>query len=238
MGCRWYLAMTGAEFFRYSSENAAAWMSCRFSSMGSGLGNLPPSPPALLILDDQTPFTDHDPRRIAAQLAQAAQGTEGILLDFQRDWDAVPVIREILQAAPCPVAVTEKYAQGLDCGVFLCPALNLPLAQGITSWADRDIWLDIPTGMQVFTVDKDGCGVGEICEPEGDFSYFDPDSHCRYRIEKSEKEIRFSLYRPPEALGDILQEAETLGIKKAVGLYQDFYELQNEGVAKGDDNKE
>ena len=222
MGCEWYLAMTGAEFYKDQGQHKSAWMSCRFSSMGSGLGNLPPSPPALLILDDQMPFEDHDPRRIAVQLAQAAQGTEGILLDFQRDWDAVPVIREILQVAPCPVAVTEKYAQGLDCGVFLCPPLNLPLSQGIAPWAGREVWLDIPTGMQVFTVDKGGCRVGDICEPEGDFSRFDPGSHCRYRIEKSEKEIRFSLYRPPEALGDILQEAEKLGVQKAVGLYQDF----------------
>lgn len=222
MGCRWYLAMTGAEFLAYSGQAPAAWMSCRFSAMGSGLGNLPQKNPALLILDDCTPFDGHDPKRIAAELSQVARNTEGILLDFQRDWDVAPVIREILKAAPCPVAVTEAYADGFDCPVFVCPDLNLPLCEGIKPWAGREIWLDVPVGMQVFTIDETGCRVGDICQPEGEFPLVDEPSHCRYRMKKSEKEIRFSLYRPPEALEGILKEADALGIQKAVGLSGDF----------------
>ena len=218
MGCRWYLAMTGAEYAAFSGEGAAAWMSCRFSTVHTGLVNLPKDSPSLLILDDLIPFDHHDPQRIARELTTIA--TEGILLDFQRDWDAGEVIEAVLCSASCPVSVTEKHANGWDCPVLISPPLNIPIAQAVLK--DRECWLDVAVGMQTFAVTEQGCTVSGIAEPLGEFPMTDLRCHCRYRREDGQKEIRFCLYRPPEMLEDILKAAEDAGIQKAIGLYRDF----------------
>lgn len=219
MGCKWYLAMTNAEFAAFSGEDAVAWMSCRFSAVHSGLGNLPEVSPALVILDDFIPFARHDPRRIARELTDLQP--EGILLDFQRQWNVTPVVDAILSDASCPVAITEPYARQ-DCGVLICPDLNIPLAQAVKPWLGRDVWLDVAVGMQTFTVTEQGCAVSGITEPTGQFPLTDAACHCRYRREDGQDHIRFSLYRSPESLGDILKAAEDARIQKAIGLYRDF----------------
>ncbi|MBR5570584.1 MAG: hypothetical protein IKW10_06805 [Oscillospiraceae bacterium] len=218
MGCRWYLAMTGAEYAVFSGEGSAAWMSCRFSTVHPGLVNLPKDSPALLILDDLIPFDHHDPQRIARELN--AVSPEGILLDFQREWDARPVIEAILNTAPCPVAVTQQHSDGWDCPVLISPPLNIPIAQAVPK--NRECWLDVAVGMQTFTITEAGCAMSGILEPSGEFPFTDHGCHCRYRREDRQKEIRFCLYRPPEMLGDILKAAEDAGIQKAIGLYRDF----------------
>ena len=218
MGCKWYLAMTGAELAGYAGKDAVAWMACRFSGVHDGLGNLPERSPELLILDDLIPFENHDPRRIAEELT--AHPTEGILLDFQRDWDSAPVIQAIIKAASCPVGITEKHAGGWDCAVLISPPLNLPLSKVIRK--DRECWLDVAVGMQEFTVTEQGCAVSELKLPFGEFTQQDEKSHCRYRVERSPEQIRYSLCRQPQALGTILADAGAAGFTKAIGLYQDF----------------
>ena len=197
-------------------------MSARFSVRHRGLDNLPPelSEGSLLILDDHIPFADHDPERIAADAARAAQGCDGILLDFQRKWDAAPVVQAVMDAAPCPVAVSSPYAKDLPCGVFLSPNLNIPLARAIAPWKGREIWLDVPAKMQVFTVDAGGCRVSGFLNPEGEFPF--REALYDYRIEKSPDAVVFSLYRCPELLSKVLEQAEALGITKAVGLEQEY----------------
>ena len=222
MGCKWYLAMTGAEFLQFDGTYPAAWMSARFSSGHTGLSNLPDGLPegSLLIIDDFTPFADHDPERIARDAARAAEGCEGILLDFQRQWDSRTVAEAILQHTPCPVAISAQHAEGLPCAVFLSPDLNIPLSRAVQPWQGRELWLDVPVGMQTFQIDAQGCQISPILPAEGSF----PESgeFYRYRIEKSPNAVVFSLYRGPEMLTQILEAAASLGITKAVGLEQEY----------------
>lgn len=226
MGCTWYLAMTAAEMPRCTETEKAAWMACHLSAYGTGLSNLPGSlpPDSLVILDDSTPLEDHEPDRIAAQLA-GIENMCGLLLDLQRPSQQAPaLIRHLTQALCCPVAVTERYAKAADCAVFLSPPLNLPLSDAIKPWTGRDIWLDIPFGMQTFTVTEAGCEIAAVRQPDDRlFPHWSEDLHCSYRIHTAQDHIDFTLCRSPDALPKLLQEAECLNISKAVSLYQEFH---------------
>lgn len=225
MGCQWYLAMTGAEMMGYTGREKTAWLACHFSPYSTGLSNLPQSlpPDSLVILDDSTPLSEHDPERIAAQLARL-EHIGGLLLDLQRPSPRYPaLIDAITHTLLCPVAVTEPYAKEADCGVFLSPPLNMPLAEAVKPWQDREIWLDVPFGIQTFTVTKDECRICPIAPPEdGQYLHREDALHCRYQIQTAADHIRFTLYRSPNDLNPILQQASSLGIKKAISLYQEF----------------
>lgn len=227
MGCDWYLAMTAAEIVGRGGQERAAWMACHFSPYGTGLSNLPQTlpPDSLVILDDSTPFTEHDPQRIALQLAGIPNMT-GLLLDLQRPGQQgiSNLIRVLAQALPCPVAVTEDYTKDTDCAVFLSPPLSIPLSEAVRPWHGRKIWLDIPFGCQCFTVTRDGCKVGPIASVQGDtFPHEDQELHCRYRIRTEAEQIQFTLLRSANRKDAILQEATQLGIQKAVSLYQEYH---------------
>ena len=226
MGCQWYLAMTAAEALGYRGVEKMAWMSCHFSSYSTGLSNLPNSlpPDSLVILDDNTPLSDHDPERIAAQLA-GLENMRGLLLDLQRPSRQAPALIDHLKnTLPCPVAVTEAYASDSDCAVFLSGPLNLPLSQAIKPWTGRALWLDIPFGVQTFTVTETGCTASDIQPPDGGaFPHRDDALHCGYRIRTARDHIQFTLHRSPDALPDILSEAQHLGITHALTLHQEFH---------------
>ena len=122
-----YLAMTCAEIQNCHSLPAhIAWMACHFSPYGNGLSNIPQQLPedSVLILNDRIPPQGHDPKLVAAQLAQTAEkhSVARILLDFQRpDYDeTAAVVSEVLQVAPCPTAVTPAYASQHTCPVSRC----------------------------------------------------------------------------------------------------------------------
>lgn len=225
MGCQWYLAMTGAEMMGYTGMEKAAWLACHFSPYSTGLSNLPQSlpPDSLVILDDSTPLSDHDPERIAAQLA-GLENIGGLLLDLQRTSPGYPaLIDAITKAMSCPVAVTEPHAGQAACGVFLSPPLNMPLAEAVKPWTGREIWLDVPFGAQTITVTKTGCEVSDIHPPDNwEFPHREDALHCRYQIKTTEDQVQFTLYRSPNDLEPILQQASSLGITKAISLYQEY----------------
>ena len=136
-----YLAMTGAEMAGNAVfPDYAAWMACHFSPGGKGLSNLPKGlPPGyLLILDDSTPIQDHDPERIAAELGSCMERLQctGLLLDFQRPGEeqARTLTEYLCQALPFPVVVSDSYADGLDCGVFVSP---VPPDESMGMWLSR-----------------------------------------------------------------------------------------------------
>ena len=56
--------------------------------------------------------------------------------------------------------------------------------------------------------------------PFAEEGFSDTALHCHYRQEGSPQEIRFYLQRSESDLFSLLQEAEALGIRRAVGLYQ------------------
>lgn len=223
-----YLAMTAAEFFSCTQlPPNPAWMSCRFSPSGKGLSNLPPSlpPGTLLILDDQTPPDGHDISLIRQQLAETmeANNCSGLLLDFQRpNAPQTARIAEELLSLPCPVCVSHLYAKDLSCPILLPPCpLTTELPEHLAPWDSREIWLEAATDSNLITVTENGSHFSPL-PTDGDFPHKDTRLHCSYRIETGDNEIRFSLRRTRDDLRKLLEDAKSLGIQCAVGLWQEF----------------
>lgn len=224
-----YLAMTAAEFARCSAlPPKCGYMACHFSPYGTGLSNLPRQlpPGSLLILNDRIPLSGHDGQVICHQLAQAVEEMkcDGVLLDFQRqDPQAGSLAEKIAGSLPCPVAVTPAYTGNLDCPVFLMPPVYQRLSKVLEGWAGREIWLELGQVSQVLTVTKSGCDISPLLPYEGEDGRFYADSlACRYTAQVKEQEVVFTLSRNRQCLDELLQQAEALGVRRAVGLYQEL----------------
>ena len=231
MAIRRYLAMTAAEI-----GNCAAlppnigWMACHFSPYCTGVSNLPRAMPpgSLLIFDDMTPIHGHDPEYIAAQLTACVEDLScaACLLDFQRpeSQETTAVAKQLVSALPCPVAVSEPYAQDLDCPVFLPPPPpDTPLTDYLQPWQGREIWLEMALGGTILTLTEQGCSRAPL--PLGDATgggFPENHLHCHYSIQSEEDTAQFTLWRTREDLEDLLKEAEALGVTTAVGLYQEL----------------
>lgn len=226
-----YLAMTAAEI----RENTGlppkiAWMACHFSPYCTGLSNLPRTlpPGSLLILDDITPIHGHDPERIARQLEESigVLGCTGLLLDFQRPGcgETAALVKHLTEALPCPVAVSELYAAGLDCPVFLPPVpLTVSPAEYLTPWQGREVWLELALDGEVITLTEEGSTPAPL--PPGEAfadGLTEKTLHCHYHIAVSDAEARFTLWRTREDLEDLMEEAERLGVALGVGLFQEL----------------
>lgn len=223
-----YLAQTAAEMAGNPHSGHLAWMACHFSSGGRGLSNLPEILPAgaMLILDDSTPLDGHDPALIAAQLSEviAGQRCESLLLDFQRPHiPGQQELAELLAASlPCPVGVSEAYAQVLSCPVFLPPLPpDKALSEYLMPWADREIWLEAAPDGITLTLTESGCSVEALYDfPEDGLS--EDTLHCHYTVETIADSAVFRLWRTRSDLVTLLAEAEALGVTKAIGLWQEL----------------
>ena len=225
-----YLAMTDWEIL--SAEGLPthmAYMACHFSSYGLGLEELPESLPkgGMLILNDRIPVWDHDPELVATQLKQYTEAVscDGVLLDFQRTGchRTAAIIDAVCQALACPVGVPEPYAQDRDCPVFLPPVPHHRSLQAhIAPWNNHEIWLDAAMDAEIITV----TGAGSVFTPlprhipEG-ICHRDSNLHCSYQMQVFSDRAEFTLFRTQEDLADLLQQAEDLGITRAIGLYQE-----------------
>lgn len=227
-----YLAMTAAEIRKKQDfPGRIGWMACHFSPYSTGLSNLPYSlPPAsLLILNDYTPIQGHDPEVAAGQLRACVEalGCRGILLDFQRlgEEQAAAFVRHLVQVLPCPVGVSEGYADGLDCPVFSSPVPpSVPLSEHLAPWQGREIWLEQALDGEIITLAEKGAEVTP--QPHAEVladGFAEERLHCHYRIESAEDAVKFTLWRTREDLEDLLREAEAFGVTTAVGLYQELH---------------
>lgn len=224
-----YLAFTAAELSLEALESRKlAYMACHFSPYSAGLSNIPQALPlgAMLILNDRIPICGHDPHRIAKQLEQALEvlSCDSLLLDFQRpgNEETAQLCRLLADRLTCPLGISHYYAQELSCCVFLPPPpLDMPLAEHLKPWAGRQIWLEAALEAALFTVESNGCRISPLPyeNPAGE-TFIDEGLHCRYRCEVDPNEIRFFLYRTTDQLDALLEEAGSLGIEKAIGLYQ------------------
>ena len=226
-----YLALSAAEFYTCETlPPKAAYMACRFSPGGNGLSNIPDFLPkdSLLILDDSNPYQNHDFDLILSQLENAVSGLKpvALLLDFQRHGiEPVQRLVNIITAAlPCPVVVSSFYAEALDCPVFLPPGpLYKPLTDFLRPYKNRQIWLDAaPVCAQMVITPKTAQYISqmpEFCDPHG---HYDPSLHCHYHIKIEQEQIVFTFSRGCDSLAAWLQEAETLGVCGAVGLYHEL----------------
>lgn len=223
-----YLAKTAAEFALTEKQpDHLAWMACHFSPYGTGLTNLPTNLPenTLLILNDRTPVHGHDPKRIKDMIEKIINQLKccGVLLDFQRPgcFETVEIAQELL-SLPCPVCVSDLYARELEGPVFLPPVpLTATVEEYLAPWQNREIWLDAALESLQCRVTENG-------------SVFTPTTiplfpaqkelhlHCHYHIDVEEDSALFSIWRTTEDLHEQLQEAEEFGVKRAVGLWQEF----------------
>lgn len=224
-----YLAMTASELLRAKSiPDKPAWMACHFSCYGLGLSNFPPQLPegAMLILSDCIPIRQHNPNQIAAELTLLTEkhAVGCVLLDFQRpQCPALSAVAKLLtRTVRVPIAVTPHYAKPLNCAVFLPPpAPHKPLAEHLHAWCGRDIWLEAALENQTLTVTPGGTTISDPaayqpCQP----SFENEKLHCRYHTHIGNQQVVFTLFRTRPCLQALLNEAEQLGVSRAVGLYQ------------------
>ncbi len=225
MAIAMYLAMTAAEFSMCEPLPAhAAWFACHFSPSGPGLSNVPKSLPAhsLLIVDDSTPFQNHQSGHIVRQLRETvyALKVRAVMLDFQRphNADVQTLVAELQKELPCPVAVSPGYALE-NSPVFVPPCpLNRPLKSHLAPYQGQEIWLDISPLPAQITVTPKGSHyeiLKEICKTP----YWESNLCCHYNIDVEKDSIIFILNRDHKHW---LATAEALGITAAVGLYQEW----------------
>ena len=233
MGIPCYLAMTAAEMGDFSAvPEHMAWMGCQFSSWNAGLSNLPQwlPPGAVLTLNDSFPLAGHDPERIAGELRGAVEAFScaALVLDFQRPGDPeTEALAARLTELPCPVAVSLPYARE-DLAVLLPPApLSVPLEEYLSPWRDRDIWLELALDGEIITLTEEGAQGIPLPYPDRAAEGFREEAlHCHYRAELKKDRAEFTLWRTVEDLHDLTEEAEKLGVKALMGLYQELYTLQ------------
>jgi hypothetical protein len=216
-------------------------MACHFSAYGKGLQDLPEQLPSgcLLILDDRIPVWKHDPKQVAEELSEAVTKHSccGLLLDFQMPGDPLmtDITRSITNALPCPVAVTEAYAEGINSAVLISsPKANVPLAKRTQLWPGREWWLEIAPEVIRYTVTKDTSTSEEIQVWEETYRHQDPRLCCSYRIEIQEDQALFTIGRTWEDMKQLMAQAEELGVQKAIGLYQQLGSFLALDIEKGE----
>ncbi len=221
-----YLAMTAAEFSRCPIPSAPiAWMACHFSPYSQGLSNLPTAlpPGSLVTVNDQYPPQGHDAGLIAAQLGELTEKLQlqGILLDFQRPGiqEIADMAEALIQALPCPVAVSHHYAIELDSPVFLPPPpLRTPPSSHFAPWQGREVWMEVFDQWESAVVTKENCTFQEeIHQDIPELPHFDEELHCHYGLSLHEDRAVFHLHRDLEDL-----MALPFPIHAFVGLYQDY----------------
>lgn len=226
-----YLAMTGREIIAAKSQiPRCAYMACHFSPYSQGLNNLPTSlpPDSMLILNDRMPWGGHSADLVARQLQDTVTqfACESLLLDFQRPSteETQQLVRCILEVLSCPVAVTEGFAANFDCPLLLSPApLHMPLPEYLAPWKDREIWLEAALCQEEIRVRKSGAEIRSVFPADGfTDGFYDNALCCRYRCKPDADCIAFTLFDTCETLQQKLELARSLGVTRAVGLWQEL----------------
>lgn len=226
-----YLAMTEAEFSCAEVLPVhPAWMACHYSCYGVGLSGLPERMPegSLLIVNDRTPPSGHDPQIISQQLKQFIQQYRltQVLLDLQRDGltENHCLAQRLVQELGVPVAVSEKYASSLECPVFLdCPPPYRTLEACAKKWPGRELWLELAPEVGIAEVTAEGFIYKSIQqEVSTQFPFYDADLCCKYRTQLYDDRLQVTMKRDEEALKGLCLQAQTMDIHTFVGLYQQF----------------
>ena len=221
-----YLAQTGVEIRSgFPSPAFPAYMAVHFSPGGRGLSNFPESlpPGAMLILDDSTPMDGHDPEQILKELSALVERhqCESLLLDLQRPGyhELKELARELCRCLRCPVGVSEGYGGDLDCPLFLSPIPpDTPPAAHLAPWTGRELWLEAALEGIELTLTETGCTAVPLPDPPED-GRTDEGLRCHYTV--SAPGI-FRLWRTREDLDALLSDVGSLGVTRAIGLWQEL----------------
>ena len=224
-----YLALTQAEFQNAEPlSGKIAWMACHFSPYGTGLCDLPSRLPkaSAVILDDCIPVGRHDAKTVAGQLAAQVEsvGAEAVLLDFQREGceAAQEIAKRIVDHLPCPVGVSERYAEGLNCPVFLPPIPpDMDWDGYFAPYEGREIWLEVSTQAETVVVTGNGATVCDGREHKAD-GFKDEELLCRYCMEIAEDQAVFTLWRSEEDIQHMRERIGKFGVTRLFGLYQEL----------------
>ena len=224
-----YLAMTAAEIRKNTVlPPQMAYMACHFSPYGTGLSNCPAGLPkgSLLILNDRTPIHGHDPQEICDQLEDLMGQFRctSLLLDFQRPdcEEAAKLVSYITQALPVPPVATHHYAGQATSVLLPPPPLDIPISDYLKPWRKREIWLEASLEGLQLTLTEEGCAATPLPFPACSNGFPADKLHCHYKIKTSQDAAEFTLYRTREDLDTLLEEAESLGVTAAVGLWQEL----------------
>ena len=224
-----FLAMTEAEIRGTETlPEQLAYMACHFSPYGTGLSNIPLSLPkgSVLMLNDRTPAMGHDPLRIAEELAAAAETLEvgAVVLDLQRPDCGLcrEIAEECIKKLRLPVAVSELYAKGLACPVFLsAPELWDTPEQWLAPWEGREVWAEAALLQASVQVAEDGSRYEEMPweETDGEFLW-DAEVCAGYRVCGKGDKVEVTLRRNRKELELWMEKAEQIGVTRFLGLYQ------------------
>lgn len=224
-----FLAMNNSQLLELHPKRAA-YMALHFSPYSTGLSNMPSFLPehSLLLLDDSMPVQNHDAETVVRQLTELVNrfSAKAVLLDFQNSptEESEKMVTSILNALPCPVAVTEMYARQLQCPVFLSPTpVNMPLKDHLAPWLRQGVYLDIAPGALEITVTETGSKALPLPGSHYPLPLENTRLHCHYDVTVTEKKAVFTLSRTQADLEKLVQEAYRLGILGAVGLYQELF---------------
>lgn len=231
-----YLAMTAQEIVQCDNlPQPMAWMACQFSSYHKGIGNLPPKLPkgSLLILNDMTPFAEHDSKIIRDQLFSTAEQLQcsGILLDLLREPEEETrnLCRSLSREPPCPVVIPEAYwEKEMHAPVLLPPVpLLTPHGEYLEPWKKESVWLEFAFDEQTVTVTEQGASL-RIGRPKADLPvHSHKDLSCSYQISVDPERAEFYLFRTQGDLEALVEESEKLGVRAGIGLYQQFRQRKN-----------
>ncbi len=224
-----FLAQTIQEMEQFLPPKTA-YMACHFSPYNAGLSNLPKQLPkgSLLLVDDSMPVQDHDSALISRQLQEIveAYSIHAVVLDFQREQtnEAFKMIRDIIPALPCPVAVPVPYGKDLACPVLLPPVpLNKALKEYISPWLQQGAFLEIGTDAAEITVTAQGSSISPLLPDRTRILPLeDQRLHCHYQVEVTLNKAAFTLQRDLEDLAALTDEAYRLGALGVLGLYQEL----------------
>lgn len=219
-----YLAITAGELEHCEKlPHNIAWMSCRFSSHDHGITNRPRSLPnaAIIILDDQIPIDVHDPIIVKNQLCALIEQFQpsGVVLDFQRP-GGEEMAHHLSSALPCPTAVSERYAEGLSCPVFVSAR---PLCRSLENlWPGREKWLDMPIANQTVTLTSQGAQVSDWLPFAPIDGFYHEKLAVNYRIQCLQDQAVLTLSRDTDRF---IKRASSLGFTRFFCLFREYSKL-------------
>ena len=224
MAIKRYLAMTGEEIANFDQmTDGKAWMFCPFEDNPEQIPWQLPDSSVIVLTDARKPETKFQEYLI---LRLEDLNPKAVILDFQRkrDREGSAFVESLRRAVQCPVILPEGYAHEFEGPVFLPPVpLHSRLCEHIAPWKGREIWLDLSGEGEKITLTENGAAfeaLPRFSPPEK--GHREKKLHCHYTISQQEDAAMFTLWRTEEDVMDLLQDAEMLGIRNAIGLYQEW----------------